>query len=90
MLLASLQLRTASPIRYSHPCRRFNSHPQVAKQSKAAMSMCQWVRAMDTYAAVFKMVEPKRLALAAAQVRRDPQVATAHCDRAPVCELRAL
>lgn len=32
------------------------------------MSMCLWVRAMDTYAAVFKMVEPKRLALAAAQV----------------------
>jgi dynein heavy chain len=42
--------------------------PQVGKQSKAAMSMCLWVRAMNTYAAVFKMVEPKRLALAAAQV----------------------
>jgi glycyl-tRNA synthetase beta subunit len=32
------------------------------------MSICCWVRAMDTYAAVYKMVEPKRLALAAAQV----------------------
>jgi hypothetical protein len=34
--------------------------------------MCYWVRAMDTYAAVFKLVEPKRLALAAAQVRGAP------------------
>lgn len=42
---------------------------QVGKQSKAAMSLCLWVRAMDNYAAVFKTVEPKRLALAAAQVR---------------------
>lgn len=28
---------------------------QVAKQSKAAMSMCLWVRAMDTYAKVSKV-----------------------------------
>ena len=27
---------------------------QVAKQSKAAMSMCMWVKAMDTYAKVAK------------------------------------
>ncbi|KAG1666392.1 hypothetical protein FOA52_006501 [Chlamydomonas sp. UWO 241] len=40
---------------------------QVAKQSKAAMSMCLWVRAMDTYAKVVKVVEPKRLVLQQAQ-----------------------
>ena len=40
----------------------------VAKQSKAAMSMCMWVRAMDTYCTVFNVVEPKRRALEAAQV----------------------
>lgn len=28
---------------------------QVAKQSKAAMSMCLWVRAMDTYAKMAKV-----------------------------------
>ncbi len=42
---------------------------QVAKQSKAAMSMCLWVRAMDTYAKVIKIVEPKRQMLREAQVR---------------------
>ena len=41
---------------------------QVAKQSKAAMSMCLWVRAMDTYARVVKIVEPKRQILRVAQV----------------------
>lgn len=44
---------------------------QVGKQSKAAMSMCLWVRAMDTYATVYKIVEPKRQALAAAQAALD-------------------
>ena len=43
---------------------------QVAKQSKAAMSMCLWVRAMDTYARVVKIVEPKRQVLRVAQVRQ--------------------
>jgi hypothetical protein len=42
----------------------------VGKQSKAAMSMCMWVRAMDTYCTVFNVVEPKRRALEAAQVWR--------------------
>ena len=42
---------------------------KVAKQSKAAMSMCLWVRAMDTYARVVKIVEPKRQVLRVAQVR---------------------
>lgn len=32
------------------------------------MSMCLWVRAMDTYATVYRIVEPKRKMLAAAQV----------------------
>ncbi len=62
-----MPLAVAAP----HPaaCTPRPPAPQVGKQSKAAMSMCLWVRAMDTYAAVFKLVEPKRLALAAAQVR---------------------
>ncbi len=41
----------------------------MAKQSKAAQSLCLWVRAMDTYARVLRVVEPKRQALAGAQER---------------------
>ncbi|RZC39366.1 dynein heavy chain 6, axonemal, partial [Asbolus verrucosus] len=33
---------------------------KVGKVSKACKSMCMWVRAMDMYAKVFKIVEPKR------------------------------
>ena len=33
---------------------------EVAKVSKACRSMCMWVRAMDTYARMFRTVEPKR------------------------------
>ncbi|WIA37814.1 hypothetical protein OEZ86_014676 [Tetradesmus obliquus] len=44
---------------------------QVGKQSKAAMSMCLWVRAMDTYATVYRIVEPKRQILATAQAALD-------------------
>ena len=43
----------------------------MAKQSKAAQSMCLWVRAMDTYARAFRVVEPKRQALAAARAALD-------------------
>eukprot|EP00966_Prymnesium_polylepis_P161762 3738861-Prymnesium_polylepis.1 len=35
----------------------------VGKVSKAAKSLCMWVRAMDTYARVAKTVEPKKAAL---------------------------
>ncbi|GBF88264.1 dynein heavy chain axonemal protein, partial [Raphidocelis subcapitata] len=43
----------------------------VAKQSKAAMSLCMWTRAMDVYNRVAKVVEPKRQALHAAQEQLD-------------------
>lgn len=32
----------------------------VLKQSKAATSLCMWVRAMDVYANVAKVVAPKK------------------------------
>jgi Tfp pilus assembly protein PilO len=35
------------------------------------MSMCLWVRAMDTYATVYRIVEPKRQVLATAQAALD-------------------
>ncbi len=65
MLLVSRPTsRCAHEVNLSSPLSR----PQVAKQSKAAMSMCLWVRAMDTYAKVIKIVEPKRNILRVAQV----------------------
>ena len=41
---------------------------QVAKQSNAARSMCLWVRALDVYGRMVKVVEPKRQALHHAEV----------------------
>ncbi|KAH0628434.1 hypothetical protein JD844_009589 [Phrynosoma platyrhinos] len=41
---------------------------KVEKVSKACKSMCMWVRAMDLYSRVVKIVEPKRQKLNAAQV----------------------
>ena len=35
----------------------------MAKQSNAARSMCLWVRALDVYGRMVKVVEPKRQAL---------------------------
>lgn len=36
-------------------------NPQkVATQSKVARSMCMWVRAVHSYALVYRIVEPKR------------------------------
>ncbi|RKP19398.1 hypothetical protein ROZALSC1DRAFT_14025, partial [Rozella allomycis CSF55] len=40
---------------------------QIARVSKAATSMCQWVRAMEKYYHVSKSVEPKRIKLREAQ-----------------------
>lgn len=58
-------------VKQSGPTDARDDHLQVGKQSKAAMSMCLWVRAMDTYATVYRIVEPKRQALAAAQAALD-------------------
>jgi dynein heavy chain, axonemal len=41
----------------------------VAKQSHAAMSLCMWVRAIDVYHGVVKVVQPKRERLAEAEVQ---------------------
>jgi dynein heavy chain len=39
----------------------------VAKKSGAAKSMCMWARALDSYAAVMKIIKPKKEALAKAE-----------------------
>ena len=45
--------------------RKYTSHPQftpkeVARHSQAAMSMCLWVRAVEHYADILRVVKPKR------------------------------
>ncbi|XP_060619679.2 dynein axonemal heavy chain 6 isoform X2 [Anolis sagrei] len=49
---------------------------KVEKVSKACKSMCMWVRAMDLYSRVVKIVEPKRQKLNAAQAELDATLAT--------------
>jgi len=39
----------------------------VARVSKAAMSLCLWVRAIETYYRVSKVVKPKQAALKEAE-----------------------
>jgi dynein heavy chain len=45
--------------------REYVDHPdfvpdKVATQSKVCKSMCMWVRAIDMYAKVYRVVEPKK------------------------------
>uniref|UniRef100_A0A670K2Q2 Dynein axonemal heavy chain 6 n=1 Tax=Podarcis muralis TaxID=64176 RepID=A0A670K2Q2_PODMU len=49
---------------------------KVEKVSKACKSMCMWVRAMDLYSRIVKVVEPKRQKLNAAQAELDATLAT--------------
>jgi dynein heavy chain len=62
---------------------------QVGKQSKAAMSLCLWVQAIDTYATVYRIVEPKRLALAAAEAALESSNAALADKRAQLAASRA-
>lgn len=41
----------------------------VGKVSLAAKSLCMWVRAMEVYGRIFRIVEPKRQRLLAAQAQ---------------------
>ncbi|XP_054012221.1 dynein axonemal heavy chain 6 [Hylaeus anthracinus] len=52
--------------------QEYVNHPEfrpdlVARQSKACRSMCIWVRAMDGYAKIYRVVEPKRQRLKQAE-----------------------
>ncbi|KAK9823491.1 hypothetical protein WJX72_003121 [[Myrmecia] bisecta] len=52
--------------------KKYTDNPEytvesVAKQSRAAMSLCMWTRAMETYNRISRVVEPKRAALREAE-----------------------
>lgn len=49
--------------------------PVIEKSSKACTAICMWARAMHTYNHVAKGVEPKKIALAAAQAELDETLA---------------
>ena len=39
----------------------------IARKSEACKSMCMWARALDSYAAVMKIIKPKQIALGKAE-----------------------
>lgn len=52
--------------------KKYSQNPKfepdnIAKKSKAAMSICQWVLAIDNYAEVMKVINPKQEALGKAE-----------------------
>jgi dynein heavy chain len=51
--------------------------------------MCLWVRAVDTYATVYRIVEPKRKILAQAQADLDAIVAALASKQAQLAALKA-
>ncbi|KAH3860157.1 hypothetical protein DPMN_023048 [Dreissena polymorpha] len=62
---------------------------EVVKVSKACKSMCMWVRAMETYAHVFRTVEPKRQKLATAQSELDTVMTLLKEKQAKLAEVEA-
>ena len=62
---------------------------RVRKASVAAEGMCKWVRAMEAYDRVAKIVEPKRIALKAAGQGKGAELALAAAVRADPAYARA-
>lgn len=60
------------PDKTVHKLKQYIDHKdfipeKVATVSKVCRSICMWVRAIDMYAKVYKIVEPKRKKLAEAE-----------------------
>ena len=66
-------------------------HPEIiGRVSGAAKSLCMWVRAMEMYGRIFRVVEPKRQRLNAAMATlREKQAALAEA-KAKLAEVRPL
>lgn len=61
----------------------------VEKVSKAAKSLCMWVRAVDLYARVFRTVEPKKQRLAAAEAELGTVMETLRAKQAKLADVQA-
>ena len=76
-----------SSIMYRY-CTDVNFNPDVIKSaSTACEGLCRWVRAMEVYERVAKVVAPKKLALAEAEADLSVQMARLNKKRA---ELQAV
>ncbi|KAF1380471.1 hypothetical protein PFLUV_G00164080 [Perca fluviatilis] len=57
-------------------CRQVDFQPEIiGKVSAAAKSLCMWVRAMEVYGRIFRVVEPKRAQLNAATAQLEEKQA---------------
>ncbi|XP_065644391.1 dynein axonemal heavy chain 2 isoform X2 [Hydra vulgaris] len=53
-------------------CNQADFHPDVVgRVSSAAKSLCMWVRAMEVYGRIYRVVEPKKIRLANATAQLD-------------------
>lgn len=69
-------------------CTNVNFNPEIIKTaSTACEGLCQWVRAMEVYDRVAKVVAPKKVALAEAEAELAVQMAKLNEKRA---ELKAV
>ena len=58
-------------------CSQTDFHPDiVGRVSLAAKSLCMWVRAMEVYGRIYRVVEPKKQRLANAQAQLDEKQRT--------------
>jgi dynein axonemal heavy chain len=62
---------------------------KMASASTAAVSLCMWVRAMDTYARIAKTVEPKRQALGEAEAKLHESEETLRTKQMDLREIQA-
>lgn len=62
----------------------------VGRQSLAAKSLCMWVRAMEMYGKIYRVVEPKRQRLYAAQATLIEKQAQLQAAKDKLAEVRAL
>ncbi|XP_023013028.2 dynein heavy chain at 16F isoform X2 [Leptinotarsa decemlineata] len=63
---------------------------KIATVSKACKSMCMWVRAMDMYAKVYRIVEPKRKRLQAAEKELNQVMGTLREKQRQLAEVEAM
>ncbi|KAK4872624.1 hypothetical protein RN001_014653 [Aquatica leii] len=63
---------------------------KVAAVSRACKSLCMWVRAIDTYAKVYKVVEPKKLRLQEAEVELNQVMGVLRAKQKELADVEAM
>ncbi|XP_046574741.1 LOW QUALITY PROTEIN: dynein axonemal heavy chain 2-like [Haliotis rubra] len=71
-------------------CQQSDFHPEIiGRVSTAAKSLCMWVRAMEVYGRIYRVVEPKRQRLQAAQSQLNEKQAALADAKAKLAEVEA-